>query len=241
MNNKTKNKISNWLLLSLSILFISCTEPSDPQYPQYVTNKDKITVVIIGSSIASGEGASSYANSWAGTLQYDSQDNIINNAKGGYLTYHFLPETIWNNLGIETDVNRNIKASLKLNPDLIIFSITTNDIANGYTVDEYMANMKTMTDLCELNHVSFLVGSTTPRILDSKKMKALIEINNRLKTIYEDKFVNYYNELTNVDTFTIKTIYDAGDNLHPNNAGHKVIFDAFYPVYLKIKNKILGN
>jgi acyl-CoA thioesterase-1 len=237
MHKKTNSY--TWLFLSLSILFISCTEPNDPPYTPPQNYKEKITVVIIGSSIASGEGASNYANSWAGTLQNNSQDNIINNAKGGYLTYHFLPETIWNNLGIETDVNRNITTSLKLNPDLIIFSITTNDIANGYTVDEYMANMKVMTNLCEVNHVSYLVGSTTPRILDSKKMKALIEINDRLKTEYDNKFVNYYNELTNLDTFTIKSIYDAGDNLHPNNAGHKVIFDAIYPVYLKQKNEIL--
>jgi acyl-CoA thioesterase-1 len=238
MNKKIKN---NCLYLLISILFISCTEPNDPPFSPPINYKEKITVVIIGSSIASGEGASNYANSWAGILQSSSNDSIINNAKGGYLTYHFLPETIWNNLGIETDVNRNIKTSLKLNPDLVIFSITTNDIAQGYTVAEYMANMKVMTDLCEANHVRFLVGSTTPRILDLKKMKALIEINTKLKIAYEDKFVDYYNELTDLNTFTIKSVYDSGDALHPNNAGHKVIFDAFYPVYLQIKNKILEN
>lgn len=203
--------------------------------------QEKINVVIIGSSIASGQGASNYDNSWAGTLKNDSGDNIINNAKSGYLTYHFLPETVPNKIGVKTDVERNITASLKLNPDLIIFSITTNDIANGFTVDQYIANMRIMTDLCEANHVLFLVGSTSPRALDSAGIKSLIEINTRLKASYEDKFVDYYTELTNLENFRIKKIYDLGDALHPNDAGHRVIFDAFYPAYLKMKNKIVGN
>jgi acyl-CoA thioesterase-1 len=170
-----------------------------------------------------------------------TKDSIINNAKGGYTTFHFLPETIPNKWSIVTDVKRNITASLKLNPDLVIFSITTNDIAMGFTADQYMANMKVMTDLCEANHVLFLIGSTTPRLLDSKGINALIEINNRLKTRYNDKFVDYYQKLTNLETFKFKSIYDSGDSLHPNNEGHKVIFDAFHPVYLKIKNKIFVN
>ncbi|KAF2509236.1 SGNH/GDSL hydrolase family protein [Flavobacterium zhairuonense] len=229
---------SKWLLL-LALLFINCTaDPDEPQLPQNVNKKDKITVVIIGSSIASGQGASDYSNSWAGLLKAATKDSIINNAKGGYTTFHFLPETISNNLGIETDVKRNITTSLKLNPDMIIFSITTNDIANGFTANQYIANMKTMTDLCELNHVSFLVGSTTPRLLDEKKSQGLIEVNNQLKSIYKDKFVDYYHDLVNSGSPTLKSIYDSGDNTHPNNAGHGVIYNAFYPVYLKTKKNI---
>lgn len=201
----------------------------------------KLNVVIIGSSIAYSWGASTYENSWAGTLQSVSQDNIINNAKNGYLTFHFLPEIKPNKMGIVPDITRNITASLKFNPDLIIFSITTNDIANGFTVDDYMVNMKIMTDLCEANNVSFLIGSTTPRTLNSEGKKALIEINNRSKKIYgDDRFVNYHQELVDLQTLELKKIYDTGDGMHPNNAGHKVIFNAFYPFYLKMKNKILS-
>jgi acyl-CoA thioesterase-1 len=223
--------------LFLSIFFIGCREHDVIPSTLPSNYKEKISVVIIGSSIASGQGASGYSNSWAGVLQLLSQDNITNNAVSGYTSFHFLPETVQNNLFIETDVKRNITSSLILNPDLIIFSITTNDIANGFTVNQYIANMKTMTDLCETNHVLFLVGSTTPRLLDWKKKEALIEINDRLKIMYKDKFVNYYYELANFGTLEIKGIYDSGDGIHPNDAGHKVIFDAFYPVYLQTKKK----
>ncbi|AWK07250.1 hypothetical protein HYN56_24680 [Flavobacterium crocinum] len=238
-NRKNRNKC--FLFLLLSSLFVSCTESDDSSQFQHFKKKEKITVVIIGSSIASGQGASNYSNSWAGLLEAESNDSIINNAKGGYLTLHFLPETIPNKLGIETDEKRNITASLKLNPNLIIFSLTTNDIANGYTVDQYISNMKIMTDLCENNNVSFLIGSTSPRLLDMKKNKALIEVNTMLEAAYGDRFVNYYNELTDPETYKIKSIYDAGDALHPNDAGHKVIFNDFLPVYLKVKSKILEN
>lgn len=198
----------------------------------------KMKVIIIGSSIAQGVGASDYANSWVGTLQSVSQDSIINNSKSGYLTFHFLPETLPNKAGIVSDLSRNITASLKLNPDLIIFSITTNDVANGFTADQYMANMKIMTDLCEVNHVLFLIGSTTPRPLNLEGKMALIEINNRMKNVYgDDRFVNYYQELVDLKTLEFKSVYNSGDNLHPNNKGHKVIFDAFYPFYLKMKNR----
>jgi lysophospholipase L1-like esterase len=232
-------KNNKWLLILVLFCF-SCTDSNDIEIVDRKIVDRKIKVVILGSSIASGAGATNYEYSWAGLLKFVSKDSVINNAVGGYTTFHFLPETKPNYKGIGIDVKRNITASLKLAPDLIIFSITTNDIANGFTVDDYITNMNLLTDACEAKHVPFLIGSTSPRPLDIEGKKALVEVNNRLKSIYRDRFVNYYYALTNLDTFEYKSIYNSGDNLHPNDAGHKVIFDTIYPTYLKMKDQILS-
>lgn len=241
MNKKTKEKINNWLFLSLSILLISCTEPNDPPYSPPINYKEKITVVIIGSSIASGQGASNYSNSWAGTLQAVTKDSIINNAVGGYTTFHFLPETIPNKLSIETDVKRNISTSLKLNPDLIIFSITTNDIAKGFTIADYINNMKIMTDLCRDNHIEALVTSTTPRTdLPYEKRKMLYDLNRELERIYGDNFTNVYSSLAEIEKYQPISNLFTTDLIHPNNEGHEIIFNTIYPAYLKLKSKIVN-
>lgn len=226
----------NKLLFLLSFLILGCTE-NDAQ--KDVVDK-KIKVVIIGSSIASGMGASSYNYSWVGLLQSTTNDVFVNNAVAGYTTFHFLPEAKTNMKGITPDYSRNITQAIKLSPDLIIFSITTNDIAQGFTMDDFLGNMKTLTDMCVANHIPFLIGSTTPRKLDFDRTVVYYLINRRLEVIYGDNFVDYYNSLANLDTFELEKVFSSGDNLHPNNLGHKIIFESFYPTYLKIKNKILS-
>ena len=222
----------NKLLFLLSFLILGCSKND--------ARGKKIKVVVIGSSTAAGVGATNYSSSWVGLLQSASQDNFVNNAVSGYTTFHFLPEAKSNSLGIVPDVNRNISASLKLNPDLIIFSITTNDIANGFSVDDYMANMKIITDLCKNNNVDFLVSSTLPRTMSYDQKLALVAINQELEAVYGENYFDFYTPLCNLDIFEYKFSVDSGDHVHPNNNGHRIIFEVLYPVYTKLKNKALA-
>lgn len=224
------------LLFLLCFLLIGgCSRNDDPQGVVY----RKKNVVIIGSSTAAGAGATNYSYSWVGLLQSATQDIFINNAVSGYTTFHFLPEARSNSLGIVPDVKHNISASLNLKPDLIIFAITTNDIAKGFSIEDYMANMKIMTDLCEDNNVEFLVSSTQPRSLTYNQKLALLAINEKLEVVYGENYFDFYTPLCNFDVLEYKSDVDSGDHVHPNDKGHKIIFEVVFPFYVKFINKKL--
>jgi lysophospholipase L1-like esterase len=193
-------------------------------------------VVIIGSSIAKGVGASSYNYSWAGLMAANNiRDTFLNYSIPGYLTFHFLPAN-FTNLPIQPDANVNITAVIKAKPSIVIISITTNDIANGYTEDCYMENMKTITDTLEKYKTKYIVTSTTIRAdLNPSLNASLLTLANRLKERYQINYVNIVSLIADTTTLTPRLQFYSADKIHPNNPGHKLIFEQVNSTYQKIK------
>lgn len=202
---------------------------------------EKIITVILGSSNAEGYGASSIDKSWARLLKKESLDSIINLSKAGYTSYDFLPDEFTNIRNIKPDPLRNITRAIKLNPKIIIFSITSNDIARGYSIDEYINNIEILTNLCVANNIEFIVTSTLPRNdLSFQQRENLYKLNGKLKDIYDYKFVDIYDSVANLETYTWLSTYVSSDNIHPNDDGHLNIFNNIWANYSKIRNRLLG-
>ncbi|AQG81693.1 hypothetical protein AWR27_21750 [Spirosoma montaniterrae] len=202
----------------------------DPQPAQPFTPVKEVAqsplVVILGSSTASGAGASDYKHAWAGLFSsYLNKGKIINLARGGYTTYHILPD---GQEGLvakrpSADTLRNITAALKLHPTLMIISMTTNDVANGYSVDEVMYNLQTIRRIALDNGVKrILITTSMPRKLNAQATARWLQQRDRTMRAYEQDAVNFFDPLADADNLFQANL--TPDGIHPNDDGHRLLF-----------------
>src|SRR5436305_14995707 len=96
-------------------------------------------IVILGSSTAAGNGASTYDSSWARRLYFEFNKNtsdgvdtiIVNLAYPGFVTYQAMPTDFVlpaNRVSCPQDTARNVTTALSLSTDIIIIRISSNDV-----------------------------------------------------------------------------------------------------------------
>jgi lysophospholipase L1-like esterase len=190
------------------------------------------TWVVMGSSTAAGNGATA-GKRWSDLLQ-DSLGNrgvnFANIAKGGTVTYHGLSITaplVPNRPAPDPAIN--IDQALSRNPAVLLVAYPTNDTANGYAVSEAVNNILTIRGAALEKKIPVLVLSTQPRNLPAAQLAQLQQIDTQLATAVGACFVNVHGLLAGPDDH-IAAAYDAGDGIHPNDAGHRVIADAILKV-----------
>jgi hypothetical protein len=133
----------------------------------------------------------------------------------------------------------NIEAAIKLSPKIIIFSITTNDIASGYSIDEYLTNMKLMTDLCVANKIEYIVTSTAPRNpLSFEQRKALYDLNRELEKKYEERYTEIFNLLSDLNTFKWQKNLCISDSIHGNEEAHLIMYRQILTDYKRSKIRV---
>lgn len=232
---ESKNLYKFLCFLFLIFSFLCCN--SDKDYQRIEEGKD--LVVILGSSSAYGIGASTLSKSWAALLSNEQTATIKNLSYPGYSTYEFLPSNISNFRNITPDKERNIDVAIKLTPKIIIFSITTNDIGRGYSIDEYLNNIKVMTDLCIDNNIEYIVTSTHPRNpMPIEKRKALYDLNRELERMYTDRYVEIYNLLGDLNVYKWDKNLCASDSIHGNDNAHAIIYNEVLSGYHKARARL---
>lgn len=221
-----------YCLIVFALLFTSCHKLAEPQ----PSNSDREAparrsiplIVILGSSTASGSGASSYNSSWAGQLKayYARKMPVINLAKPGYTTYQILPTNIIQTANRPAvDTTRNITAALAKKPTILIISMTTNDVGSGYQVNELISNLKTVRESAIANGVKQIYITTShPRKISSAATAKYIEQRDRIISIYGKYAINFFDPVAD-STNLFKAELLSSDGIHPNDNGHKVLFD----------------
>jgi lysophospholipase L1-like esterase len=186
-------------------------------------------IVILGSSTAAGGGASTYANSWAGLFttyikSLNSSNSVINLAVSGYSTYQILP-TGTNIPGRPSpDVNVNITAGLAQNPDAIIVNMPTNDVVNNYAVSETENNFQTVVAASMAAGVPIWITTTQPRNnMTPFQISELTAERDWITNTYGTHSIDFWTTIANPDG-SINTIYDFGDGVHLNDAGHNILY-----------------
>jgi acyl-CoA thioesterase I len=222
------------IIVLLLIALCSCRKEKNNVVPAASYSGQK--VVIIGSSIASGVGATSYDNSWPGLMALNNaKDTFINYSVSGYLTFHFLPYNFPNS-PIRADTNVNINAVMKTKPGAVIISITTNDIASGYTPARYLANMKVITDTLEKYKIKYLITSTTLRGDISHALNdSLLTLAGKIKSSYPKSYIEIISLIADTVSLTPNPQLYNSDKIHPNNSGHRILFNRIDSVYQKFK------
>lgn len=211
--------------------------PDDDLIP-YAIPKNK-RVIVIGSSIAYNGGASISAKGWVGLLTSKyTAFSFKNMSVPGYTTFEYLPDAFESaGYRIKPDTNVNIDRVIKNKPGYVIISLTSNDIGQGYTPDDYMRNMKVITDSLKINKINYLVTSTTLRgDFPIENRRKLLTLFYRLKKVYLNRFVDIMTATADTSTLEINKSLFINDLAHPNDKGHQAIYNkvdsVFYARYV---------
>ncbi|EHQ30726.1 SGNH/GDSL hydrolase family protein [Mucilaginibacter paludis] len=228
------------LALALLFTFAACNKTAvDPvQLPSIGGSYNTAPVVeyhnivILGGSTAWGKGASAHQYSWVSRLEakvkfLHKNDTIINLAFPGYTTYHILPtKSVTKTNRPEADTLRNITTALAKKPIMVIISLPSNDIANGYNDVEILNNYKTVADILHRQNIPYFITSNQPRNLSLSQRKRLKTFTNLLVKTFPGHIIDYLDQLSD-SSWLFKPVYNCGDGIHPNDRGHEVIYKAF--------------
>lgn len=188
------------------------------------------TIAIIGSSTAAGNGATPISNSWANRYAtyiktLNPAHTIVNMAVPGYTTYNTMPTGFTPPTGRPVpDIQHNITAAVALKPQGIILNMPTNDTARGYSVADIQSNFRSITSAADAAGIPIWITTTQPRNLSTSGLQDLITLKNWIESTYGDKSLDFWSTIANGDG-TINPLYDSGDNVHVNNAGHQILYN----------------
>ena len=217
------NKISTYLLWL--ILLCAFNAPA------------AIRVVVLGSSTAKGIGASP-GNSWVSKYSaylktIDPKNQVINlpDSPGvtlsgvGYTTYHIMPTGTGLAGKPQPDTSRNISKALLLEPNLIIINMPTNDADYGFSIAETMANFAAIVALAKIKNIPVYIATPQGRNFSaaSQKRQSLVKLKEQINATYGKNSIDFWTSLANVDG-TVNPLYDSGDGIHLNDAGHDVLY-----------------
>lgn len=189
--------------------------------------------VAIGSSTFAGSGATT-GNSVAARLAAkltavgSNTAALCNNAASLQDTRYGLPD------GSDplTKENRNISMAMAANPTAIVIAFPTNDIGNGLTPEQFRDNIQLMYSLARKKGIPTFVISPQPRTgYNVSQQNGLLTAATLIRDIIPvEFFVDVMEALRDPNSSKpadINPIYNA-DNIHPNDAGHEVIYNILW-------------
>lgn len=219
-----------WVLLLIHFLSFTLFSQGDSQQIDPSPEMQAARIVVLGSSTAAGIGPSHPDSAWVNRYRkflqtIDPNHQVINLARGGYTTYHLMPNGFSPPGGRPTpDPARNITQALLRNPDAIIINLPSNDAAFGYSVAEQLANYDTILTATNTQNVPVWISTTQPRNLSNTGRQNLMAMRDSTFARFGEKAVDFWNDIANPDG-TIKSQYNSGDGIHLNNAGHRILFE----------------
>lgn len=196
-------------------------------------------VFLMGSSTIAGSG-STQDSSWAARLEAfyrknpnDGLDTVFTNVGyPGYVTYKgmptgYTPPSNPDRTGFQPDTYRNITRAIAENFDVVIISYVSNDVNlwPNYSKQETMNNLRTMYQQLTAAGIRTFVTSMQPRNdMNADQKLWLRELTDSITNNFGYYSINVYNELvTNDGTNSLRADLTA-DNIHPNNTGHRLIY-----------------
>lgn len=190
--------------------------------------RDTLRIVVIGSSTAAGSGAHPRDSAWVPRYRRYVQRNfppaqVINLAHGGYNTYQLQPD--WYEPPPNRkrpDSARNITMALRKRPHAIIMNMPTNDVASNIALEEKIANFERIAALCDSANVLLWVTSTQPRNMSPMRQQGLKLFREWTAVRFGDFAIDFWDGIASVEG-DILPLFDSGDGVHVNNAGHGVL------------------
>jgi acyl-CoA thioesterase-1 len=220
----TTPAIDWWLDVSEVALPISDGKPVNPAFIKGNTDP---TIVILGSATAEGVGASTKSKSWVelmkAKLKNDNKNvRVVNLGTKKFTTYHIMPTG--NKVANRplSKLGLNISRALELKPFLVIIHLTTTDISSGFTEEETLKNYAALRQKLISARINYLFTGTQPRNLSLADRNRLVKLNDKLRAMDPDHFVDVLNKLSKKD-YNIKKVYAYKDGRNITDPGHAVI------------------
>jgi hypothetical protein len=196
----------------------------------------------IGSSTTGGTGSFPLDSSWVRRFSYYYKnqlgliDSAYNRGVGGYSCYKGMPSGYVPPGGRPgPDPNNNVSKALGdlsglADPayGVIIINYPSNEYI-VYSIAEIMFCLQTMYDLAVGAGHKCYVTTTQPRTdgafgTSENKRKLAVIKDSIINRFGAENVLNFYDGMFNPVDSTILPIYSAGDNIHFNNAGHRILF-----------------
>ena len=124
------------------------------------------------------------------------------------------------------------KDVLAADPFCVVIMGGTNDLAQGYSQDQIMANIKTMAEQAAAKKMKVVLCSVTPcnqtysRLTPKEKGPHIVALNKKIKEYTAEKgfiYCDYYPSLVAADGYSLKNEYCLYDYLHPNPDAYTVM------------------
>jgi len=187
-------------------------------------------IVILGSSTAAGYGATpkkSWARLFEDSLKKINPNYIVDNlAVPGSNTYAAQPNDYVPPAGRPLPIKgHNITKAIKLGADAVIVNYPSNDAVLNYTPDEQQANYKRISDEAAKHNILVWVATPQPRnILTRRQVRYQQKMFDWINQYYKGKAINFHDGLASEkDSILFK--YNAGDGIHVNNKGHRILYE----------------
>lgn len=202
--------------------------------------KAQYKIVVIGSSTAEGAGSWPIEDSsWVSRLRKsynknltDGKDTLVYNlGKGGTTTFRArengcpdCPATV------QPDPLKNVTMAMSYSPDVLLVNFPTNDVANLYptktTMDNYRKYLEVSSSV--IKNVIYLTPQPRSDLQPDQKTQIRAQVDSVLLN-FPGKSLNVWSLLVDQDKvgfYNIASWVSAGDNVHVNNNGHRLIFEA---------------
>ncbi|WP_158825550.1 SGNH/GDSL hydrolase family protein [Mucilaginibacter lacusdianchii] len=190
-------------------------------------------IVVLGSSTAAGFGTSKPDSSWVNRLQNrfltdNKKFKVVNLAYGGFTTYQVMPTTFITPSGKpQVITDRNITEALRYHPSMILINLPTNDIASNYSDEEIINNFKTITAIIDAQKIDYILTGTQPRNFSGSDQRFRLKtLDDKLASTFKGHVNSYLSQLSS-PTYSILDMYSAGDGIHLNDRGHRLIYESF--------------
>jgi lysophospholipase L1-like esterase len=206
------------------ILFISHAQTAQ------ITPTKKV-ISVIGSSTAAGMGATPADSSWVNLTKFYYQqlgliDTIYNRAVSASTTYDGMPTGFTPPSGRPApELAYNITKALSYNPDIVLIAYASNDVSDGYSLQETMSNFRTLYQtVINAGKIAY-VTTTQPRSsLTTAQQEMQKEERDSILMEFPGFSMNFYDPVVAADSLNINPLYSFGDGIHLNDAGHQVLF-----------------
>ena len=195
------------------------------------------SIAIIGGSTAYGKGATA-GHGWAYLTEdwLKSKgliDTIYNTSVIGYTTWDVMPTGSSYPAGANApDTMRNVTRALSHRPlpKVVIIALPINDLINGYTIRQYLGNLRLLYDtVVAQGSICFITSSQPANYSSLTLRKSFREAADSILMEYPNNSFDFYDTLVNnsllSDSLKLKTEYNSGDGIHPDDAGHLALFE----------------
>jgi len=219
-----------WVAVWLLGVVASCgggSENSSENRVPAVPQVSPGTWVVLGSSTAAGVGAPA-GKGWVallGAAQRPSGVVTNNLARSGLLTSQALPTGMSLPGRAPPDPTANIDRALASSPKLVMLAFPTNDALAGVSAGETVGDWQLIRQRAAQAGAATLVLSTQPRDgLDPTQRAILDEMDRLSADAFGACFVAVRAALSDAQGH-IAALYSAGDGVHLNAEGHRVVSD----------------
>ncbi|GAA0532682.1 SGNH/GDSL hydrolase family protein [Chitinophaga japonensis] len=187
-------------------------------------------IVVLGSSTAAGIGPQTPDSAWVNLLREYLQDKdpramVVNLAVGSANSYRILPhDADVSPRRPRPDLQHNITKALLLQPDAIIINMPSNDIMEGYSLQEFQRNLAAVVHRAQLFNVACYITTTQPRNMNDAEREKLQEMRDYIIRTYPNAYIDFWEGFSTPDGRLLPQ-YDSGDGVHLNGRGHRLMLE----------------